>query len=129
MFKFLMRGKRKDEAVSNKKALNLRGYREALPASGETADAYCVRLVEDGHEEMWIRAALRTHFDMELSEFPAFFEKHPEARFRHLELLLEIRPDTSEYSFTRKVAKNLGISDEDALIWINRFKDSRSLSF
>lgn len=88
--------------------------RHLLPKAGETKETYSQRLQDQGYEEMFIRKGLRLHFSMQLDEFVDFFDDFKEARLRHLELLMELEPDRTDYSLSRKVSKNLGISKEQA---------------
>lgn len=92
------------------------------PRPGETREDYCRRLDGNGYEEMHIRKALREHFSMELREFGAFFDNFPEARLRHLARLHEMAPARADFAFARKVAGNLGISQEKAEYWVARFR-------
>jgi len=62
---------------------------------------------------------------MELSEFGAFFEDYPQARMRHVEVLHKMRPTRTDYSFALKLGKNLGISQSEATVWIERFHKNR----
>lgn len=88
----------------------------------------CSRLEDNSHDEMFIRKALRVHWDMELSEFGVFFEGYPEARMRHVEVLHKMRPARTEYALALKLSKNLGISQSQATVWIERFHNHRKAS-
>ena len=103
-------------------------YRFLYPTDTETRHSYCKRLEDDGHDEMFIRKALRIHWGMELQEFGAFFEDYPEARMRHVAVLYRIRPTRTAYSFALKLSRNLGISQNQAEKWIERFHKSRKAS-
>ena len=96
-------------------------YEKILPQAGEYAESYARRLEIDGYEERFIRKALRAHFGMKIEEFAKFFENYELARLRHLHLLRTMAPDRTGYSFQRKVAKNLGVSEKRAVYWIERF--------
>ena len=91
-----------------------------LPSQGETSSQYARRLESEGGEEMEIRKALREHFDTPTADMAGFFETFEDARLRHLDLLWKIRPNRTRYSMVKKVAKNLGISDEAAEIWVTK---------
>jgi hypothetical protein len=91
----------------------------SVPEAGDDAVSYCRRLEANGHEEMAIRSALRQHFGMAITELGSFFEQFPSARLRHVVLLKAMQPGRSRYFLTRKLAKNLGISDERAEYWID----------
>ena len=90
------------------------------PEVGESKRDYCLRLQDLGHEEMFIRKALAYHFHVEISGFSAFFNEFEQARLRHLTMLRRLTPNRSRYSMIKKVAKNLGISEELAERWVDR---------
>jgi hypothetical protein len=92
----------------------------STPEPDEDAVSYCHRLESDGHEEMAMRSALRAHFNMPLAEMGSFFEQFPQARLRHVARLKVLQPNRTRYSLIKKVAKNLGVSDERAEYWIDR---------
>lgn len=100
-------------------------YRTLFPTEGEDRSSYCSRLENDGHEEMFIRKALRVHWGMELSTFSDFFEGYPDARMRHIALVHSLKPTRTNYSLALKLAKNLGISLSQVEIWVERFQQSR----
>lgn len=95
------------------------------PGSNEDAVEYCRRLEKNGHDEVAIRKALREHFDFGIDELGQFFEDFPQARLRHLALLMHIHPNRNTYSLEKKVAKNLGISEEKAKYWVARFQEGK----
>lgn len=95
-----------------------------LPKTGETQEMYCQRLQDDGHEEMFIRKGLRFHFAMPLEEFGDFFDNFKEARLRHMASLKQLAPNRTDYSFARKVSRNLGISQERAEDLVQIFKEN-----
>ncbi|MGL6209222.1 MAG: hypothetical protein ACRC14_05255 [Paracoccaceae bacterium] len=97
-------------------------YRTLPPASGEARDAYAYRLQQAGHEEMFIRKALRFHFAMKIDELPALFVALEPARLRHIALLATLQPGRTDYSLARKLSKNLGISIEIAEQMVAKFK-------
>ncbi len=92
----------------------IEGYRALLPNSDEDRKSYALRLEALGFEEMFIRMALRYHFQMKIEEFPDFFESHDRARLGHIALLSTLRPGRSDYALARKLSRNLGISLERA---------------
>lgn len=105
--------------------MTLPDYRLLRPFDDETAVQYAQRLERDGHEEMFIRMALRTHFQMEIREFAVFFEDFPKARLRHLAKLYDRAPNRTDYAFARKVAGNLGIDQDRANYWVKLFREAR----
>ncbi|WP_299077687.1 hypothetical protein [uncultured Ruegeria sp.] len=96
-------------------------YKEMPPKVGESATEYCARLEQDGFEEMFMRKALAYHLHMRGEEFGSFFNKFEQARLRHLTMLSRMAPKRSEFSFAKKVSKNLGISEQLASLWVTRF--------
>ncbi|SEB67870.1 hypothetical protein [Rhodobacter sp. 24-YEA-8] len=97
-------------------------YRALRPNSDEDRMSYALRLQKDGFEEMFIRKALRCHFQMKIEDFPVFFEGFEEARLGHVALLLQIGPNRSDYSLARKISKNLGIAPAHAEALVIRFR-------
>lgn len=92
----------------------LQNYRDLPSFDDEDQLSYVERLESDGHEEMFIRKALRYHFGMGFGDFGSLFESFPIARMRHVRQLRESRPQRSDYSLALKVAKNLDISHATA---------------
>lgn len=106
----------------------MESYLDLHPSDGESKFDYARRLETDGHDEMFIRAALRFHFSMQLTEFSDFFEDFEIARLRHVEAVSKLRKYPNEGAFARKVGANLGISTERAKTWVRRYKAFRSSS-
>ncbi|KPN64648.1 hypothetical protein SAMN04488527_1693 [Aliiroseovarius crassostreae] len=104
-------------------------YEKIPPDVGESAFAYCRRLEEDGHEEMFIRKALAHHLEFPIEGMAAFFNQFEMARLRHLTLLKSIHPNRTRFSLTRKFSKNLGISEELAEKWIDRFEEAGGIEY
>ncbi|MDZ4692626.1 hypothetical protein [Terricaulis sp.] len=92
------------------------------PLHLEEMRAYCARLEALGYEESVIRKGLASHFGLPVSEMSEWFESFPKARLRHIELLVELAPNRTEYSLIVKVAKNLGVSRASAARWVEAFK-------
>ena len=109
--------------------MSVESYADLIPASGEQAMAYGRRLEADGHEEMFIRKALAHHFGMEVHEFAEFCESYETARLRHITMIRLLGPNRSEYSMVKKIGKNLGVSDEQARVWYERFWASGDVPF
>ncbi|SFI47201.1 hypothetical protein [Jannaschia pohangensis] len=71
-----------------------------------------------------MRKALCHHFGRaDMQGLGAFFDSFEQARQRHISMLDEMQPNRTRYSLTRKVAKNLGLSDEEAGVWVDRFHE------
>ena len=98
-----------------------KNYTDLPPLKGESCTDYCARLEADGYDEMFIRKALRTHFQMSIEELAPSFDAFPLARFRHIAIILNLRPWREPAHLRRKVAKNLGLNQEEAADWIERF--------
>ncbi len=98
-------------------------YKDLPPEVGERATDYCSRLEQNGFEEMFIRKALAYHLCMRVEEFGSFFNGFEQARLRHLTMLARMAPERAEYSFAKKVSKNLGISEQLASLWVARFRE------
>ena len=98
----------------------------APPRTDEKMGAYCTRLDHEGVDEMGIRMGLREHFGVELDLLGELLESYPRARLRHIQLVHETAPGRSRYSLAKKIAKDLGISDESAEVWVGRWLNSAS---
>jgi hypothetical protein len=88
-----------------------------LPKSGETITAYAKRLDAKGQRELFIRKALRTHFDLSIDETITACNALSNARNLELQSLRKRFPDLNENRFAWKISKTLTIPKEDALIW------------
>ncbi|MEL6377575.1 MAG: hypothetical protein AAFQ04_10330 [Pseudomonadota bacterium] len=109
--------------------MSIERYDTLPPDVGESKRDYCFRLQELGHEEVFIRKALAYHFHVETSEFSSFFNEFKEARLRHLTMLRLLAPQRNHYSMVKKVAKNLGISEELAERWVTRHEEIGDVPF
>jgi hypothetical protein len=89
-------------------------YRSLPPAPKENEHQYALRLQNAGFDEMFIRKALRCHFQMKIEDFPTFFEPFLQARLKYVRLLAALRPGQTDTNLARRVARNLGISAESA---------------
>lgn len=109
--------------------MSVESYNDLPPNVGESKRAYCLRLQELGHEEMFMRKALAYHFHVDLAEHAAFFNEFELARLRHLTMLRHLAPDRNHYSMVKKVAKNLGISEELAELWVARHEETGEVAY
>ncbi|MEL6827800.1 MAG: hypothetical protein AAFN91_16245 [Pseudomonadota bacterium] len=91
-----------------------------VPSIEDTIDSYCYRLQSDGYEEMTIRKSVSEYFKQPTEEAGRFYAKFEAARLQHLWLLVQIEPNRSRYSLMKKVSKNLGITEEEAVSLIDR---------
>ncbi len=93
----------------------------AWPENGEPPLDYARRLEPAGEEEMLIRAALWEHYRFSVAEADDVAQHLKEARYRHIALVKEHFPDRTGTSLTWKVARNLGVSNEEAEDWLMQF--------
>lgn len=77
---------------------------------------------------MFIRKALRWHFDMPIGEFGGHFEAHEQARLRHIAWLIQLGHGPTPQSLQRKIMGNFGISEEQASYWLKRFEEVGDLN-
>lgn len=109
--------------------MDLERFDTLRPEVGKSKRDYCLRLQDMGHEEMFLRKAVAFHFHVQISELSAFFDEFELARLRHLTMLRLLAPNRSEFSMVKKVAKNLGISEELAKRWVVRHREIGEVSF
>lgn len=92
------------------------------PQRGETAIAYCKRLEDEGHELGLIRKGLAWHFEIPLEDISKLTSSCDLAKLRHIQMIVDLVPSRTDYSLTKKVSKNLGISDDEAALLVERFR-------
>ncbi len=109
--------------------MDMSNWQNLPPQNEETALDYARRLEAMGHEEMLIRKALCDHFSMDMSVFAAFFDDLETARLRHISMIRDLEPNRTDYSMVKKIAKNLGLSDEQANMWFIRFQEIGRLPY
>ncbi|MET1413377.1 hypothetical protein ABVF61_13965 [Roseibium sp. HPY-6] len=102
-------------------------YKNLPPVAGENSREYCRRLESVGHEEAFMRKALRFHFGMERFDFPSFFDDFELARLRHIELIHRLSPNRTDYSMIKKISGNLGVSQEHAKLWFEKYREKGEL--
>ncbi len=107
----------------------MENYRDIPPNVGETTHEYCARLEAMGHEEMFIRKAVRCHLGAPIDSMAALFNSFEAARLRHITMLKHLSPNRTGYSLIKKAAKNLGISEELAALWVARFEETGELAY
>lgn len=95
----------------------MKSYFEDKPATGEDMAAYTKRLEAEGQREIYIRKALRTHFELKVEEAIAACAGLSAARHLELKELRSRFPDMNENRLAWKISKTLTISKEDALVW------------
>ena len=78
---------------------------------------------------MFIRKAARYHLGIAISEMGSIFNSRETARLKHITMLQILAPGRTPYSLTKKVAKNLGISEELAALWIKKFEEVGPVDF
>jgi len=87
------------------------------PDMGESKTAYGKRLQKEGQRELYIRKALREHFDLSIDETIRQCKALPKARLLELKELRKRFPDLNENRLAWKISKSLTIPKEDALKW------------
>lgn len=92
-------------------------YAKELPKKDESVESYGARLEKAGARELYMRKALRTHFDLTLPEVIETVAKYPKARHRELIALRQRFPDLNENRFAWRITKSLTLSKKDALTW------------
>ncbi len=92
-------------------------YSENAPASGEDQTAYVKRLEAEGYREIYIRKALREHFDLPVQEVIQACAGLSVARELELKDLRARFPTLNENRLTWKISESLTISKDDARIW------------
>lgn len=92
-------------------------FAKETPKEGETSAEYGARLEKEGARELYMRKALRTHFDLTLAEVIDAGRNYPEARHRELVALRQRFPELNENRFAWRITKSLTIDKEDALVW------------
>ncbi|GAA6182358.1 hypothetical protein NBRC116594_37960 [Shimia sp. NS0008-38b] len=102
--------------------MTLIDFKKLPPESRETKMTYCRRLEAQGYDEMFLRKALAFHYNMALEDMAPFLEQFPTARLRHIETLRKLHPNRTTYSLTIKLARNLGLSPEQASTWIEVYE-------
>ncbi len=109
--------------------MSVESFDDYPPGNEEDQIEYCRRLEEIGHEEMFIKKALAHHYKLGNAVFSVPFDEFEIARLRHITMLRLLQPNRSDYSMTRKIRKNLGLDDDQAKAWLDRFKKSGDVSF
>ncbi|MCF6316723.1 MAG: hypothetical protein L3J30_10650 [Marinosulfonomonas sp.] len=87
------------------------------PKTDEGRHAYGQRLQKQGQRELYIRKALRAHFDLSIDETIAVCAELPVARLLELKDLRRRFPELNENRLAWKISKSLTIPKADALIW------------
>ena len=90
------------------------------PNANESKLAYGKRLQAQGLRELYIRKALKTHFDLDIDATIAICTKLRGARFLELQQLRRRFPDLNENRLAWKISKSLTIPKEDALDWAQK---------
>jgi len=93
------------------------GYFDDKPNAGEDLATYTKRLEAEGQREIYIRKALRTHFDLKIDEAIAACSELSAARHLELKELRGRFPDMNENRLAWKISKTLTIPKEDARVW------------
>lgn len=92
-------------------------YTENAPVSGEDQPAYIKRLEAQGYREIYIRKALREHFDLSVQEVIKACAGLSVARELELKDLRLRFPTLNENRLTWKISQSLTIPKDDARVW------------
>ena len=92
-------------------------YQSDTPKQDETQQAYAKRLEAEGQREIYIRKALREHWDLTVAETILVCAELPQARHRELQELRSRFPTLSENRFAWRISRSLTLSKEEALVW------------
>ena len=93
------------------------GYFDDTPTTDEDLASYTKRLEAEGQREIYIRKALRTHYELNIKDAIAACSGLSAARHLELKELRGRFPDMNENRLAWKISKTLTIPKEDALIW------------
>ncbi len=92
-------------------------YQTDKPTSDEDVAAYVKRLEAEGQREIYIRKALKAHFDLGIQDIITACSGLSQARHLELSQLRARNPNLNENRFAWKISKSLTISKDDALVW------------
>jgi hypothetical protein len=95
-------------------------FQTDLPKPDESQSTYAKRLESEGQRELYIRKALRAHFDLGIEDTIAACAKLPAARQRELQDLRKRFPDLNQNRFAHRIGKTLTIPKQDAQTWASR---------
>lgn len=95
----------------------MKNYQTDAPAPGEKLAAYVKRLEAEGQREIYIRKAIRAHFDLNIEDAIAACSDLSTARHLELTELRGRNPNLNENRLAWKISKSLTISKADALVW------------
>ncbi len=104
--------------------MSLPDYRKMPPRKAERAADYCHRLELAGHDELFLRKALTHHFQMPLEDMKRLLDRFPTARLRHISVLRKLHPNGTTLSMTSKLARNLGMTAEEAGKWVQAHEEA-----
>ncbi|MDJ0613230.1 MAG: hypothetical protein QNJ29_06095 [Rhizobiaceae bacterium] len=97
-------------------------YPEKLPLADESLEAYGTRLEREGYELMYIRKALRCHYELSLPEAVNATDQMATAKLRHIEWLLELFPSRSRKWMIKKISGNCDVSVKEAEQILEKFE-------
>ena len=95
-------------------------YETDMPTAGESIAAYAERLQADGQRELYIRKALRAHFDADIQKAIAICGNLPTARMLELKELRSRFPDLNENRLAWKISKSLTLPKDESQRWAHK---------
>lgn len=87
-------------------------HRHLPPLPIEDALQYALRLQDAGYDEIFVRKALRFHFQTKIEELAAFCEPLRNARLRSVRLYVNLHLGRTEHYLIRRVSRSLGIDEQ-----------------
>lgn len=91
-----------------------------IPRANETDLTYSKRLEQEGQREIYIRKALRAHFDMTIEEVIETCASLNRARGYELNVLRSRFSALTEARFAYKIAQTLTIPKDEARDWAKK---------
>lgn len=97
----------------------------------EDAKTYCSMLEELGFDEIFIRKALMTIFELSYDACTACFNDLERAKLKYIAMVVDHQrhPARTPEGLIGKVARNLGTSHEEAAEWIARVEASEDANY
>ena len=95
------------------------------------ARTYCKTLEELGFDEVFIRKALMTVFELSFDDYTACFDDLERAKLKYMTLVVDLQrhPARTPEGLIKKVARSLGTSHEEAAEWIARVEASEDTTY
>ena len=98
-------------------------YRHATPDADDKPSSFALYLEGRGACETVILRKVMQEFNLPLNAAKHACEKLSEARILEISYLSQMKSWPDERALARKVAGNLGIAIDEALLWVERLKE------